>query len=354
MEMETGRRLFASDNAAGVLPEVMEALARANRGHAIGYGDDPITARATRAVAAAFGEPEVLFCWGGTGANVIGLRTICDSYQAVLCAEAAHIYVDECGAPERFLGAKLIPVPAAHGKIRPQAVEARIRGRGVVHHVQPRVLSISQPTEVGTVYTPGELRALAELCRRHDLLFHMDGARLYHAAACLDVELRATTTDVGVDVLSLGGTKAGLLGAEAVLFLRPELAERSGYFRKQAMQLASKMRFVAVQMEVLVGDGLWRRVARHANRLASLLAGALGPLPGVEVVHPVQTNAVFARLPRRVLPGLQEKWGFYEWEADPSTPVVRWMTSFDTTAEDVDTFVADLRAALEPGRGEPG
>lgn len=337
--------VFTSDNAAGIHPEVLDAIVRANAGRAVAYGDDDVTARAIACVRDHFGAgAEVLLVWGGTAANVIGLRAVVEPWQAVLCAETAHLALDECAAPERFLGGKLIPVPAVHGKLSVDAVRARIRGRGVVHHAQPRVLSVAQPTELGTVYTPDELRALAALCREHDLLLHVDGARLPNAAAHLGTTLRALTTDAGVDVVSFGGTKSGLMGAEAVVLLAPAHARGAAFHRKQGMQLASKMRFLAAQLEALLAGDLWLRVARHANAAARRLAEGVRDLPHVEVVHPVETNAVFARLPSAAIAALRAEFSFLIWEPDPARPVVRWMTAFDTTDAAIDRFVAAIRA----------
>ena len=337
--------VFTSDNAAGVHPEVLEALVRAGAGRAVGYGDDVHTARAVACLRGHFGAAaEVQLVWGGTAANVIGLAAVVEPWQSVLCADTAHLMLDECAAPERFLGGKLVAVPAVHGKVSCDAVNAGIRGVGVVHHAQPRVLSIAQPTEVGTVYTVEELRELARLCHERGLLLHVDGARLPAAAAFLDLPLGALTADVGVDLLSFGGTKSGLMGAEAVVWLTPEHSRGAPYHRKQAMQLASKMRFLAAQLEALLAGDLWLRVARHANAAARRLADGVRRLSHVQLVHPVETNAVFARLPAAAVDALQVDFQFLVWERDPSRPVVRWMTAFDTTDDEVDRFVDAIAA----------
>jgi len=345
---------FASDNAAGVHPAVLQALADANRGAALAYGHDAITERAVAAVRRELGEQaEVLFVWGGTAANVVGLRAVVDSFHAVLCGEQSHLWSDECAAPEKFLGCKLQPLPTCDGKVRPDDVLACLGNKGVVHHAQPRVVSIAQSTEVGTVYSVAELRALAEVCRQNDLLLHVDGARLANAAVHLNVDLRAVSTDVGVDVLSLGGTKNGLLGAEAVVFLRPELAPAAQFHRKQSMQLASKMRFVAAQVEALLTDGLWRDNARRANAMAQRLAAGAAREGQVEVAYPVEGNAVFARLPRATLVRLRDRFAFHVWRDDPQRPLVRWMTAFDTSEADVAEFLAALRdSASQPALPE--
>jgi threonine aldolase len=337
---------FASDNAAGAHPAVLDALARVNVGTALAYGHDPYTAGAVDAVRRHLGEQaEVFLVWGGTAANVLALRALVDSHQAVLCADRAHLWSDECGAPEKFLGCKLLPVPTRGGKIDPEAVVRHLQGRGVVHHAQPRVLSVSQSTELGTAYTPGELEALARLCREQDLLLHVDGARLANAAAHLEVELRAISVDAGVDVVSLGGTKNGLIGAEVVAFLRPGLAGAVGFHRKQGMQLASKMRFLAAQIEALFGADLWRTNAAHANAMARRLSDRAAAVAGVEIAYPVQSNAVLARLPRSAMERLRQSYVFHVWEEHPERPVVRWMAAFDTNEADVDAFLAKLEEA---------
>jgi threonine aldolase len=337
-------RSFASDNNATIHPAILSALVAANVDHARGYGDDPWTTRALAAVRTALGpQAEPLFVFNGTGANVVGLSTVMRPFHAVICAPGAHINVDECGAPERFGGFKLLSADATDGKLTPASVAAAIQGVGVEHHVQPRVVSVSQTTELGTVYSTAELRALADTAHAHGLLLHVDGARLCNAAAALGVPLRAITTDVGVDLLSLGGTKNGLLLGEAVVFLTPGLSDGAAYVRKQAMQLSSKMRFISAQFEAWLQDGLNLRLASHANAMAAALADAVRPIPGVTLSRPVQANAVFARLPPAWIPPLQERFAFYVW--DPATHEVRWMCSHDTTPEDV-AGLASAVAAL--------
>ena len=341
-------RSFASDNNAGVHPEILAAIAAANEGHVRAYGDDPYTARAVEAFRAQFGaDAEVFFVFNGTGANVLGMQALVRPHEAVICADLAHINVDECGAPERFTGCKLLGAPAPDGKLTTAAVATRIRGVGDQHHVQPRLVSISQSTEYGTVYTPAEIRTLADFAHQHGLLLHMDGARISNAAAALGLPLRAVTRDAGVDVLSFGGTKNGLLGGEAVVFFEPAHAERFRFIRKQGMQLSSKMRFVAAQFEALIGTDLWLRNARHANAMARRLGDGLRRIPGVTVTQPVDANAVFAVLPHGSVPALQAAAYFYVW--DDTRDEVRLMASFDTTEDDVDRFVAAVaRQAVSP------
>ncbi|HLL55294.1 MAG TPA: low specificity L-threonine aldolase [Myxococcaceae bacterium] len=336
------KRGFASDNNAGIHPTILEAIARANVGHAVAYGADPWTDRAMTAFRAHFGEQaEVHFVFNGTGANVLGLSALTRPYHSVICAESAHINVDECGAPEKFTGCKLVDVPTLDGKLTPELVQSKIHGVGEQHHTQPRVVSISQSTEMGTLYSPAEIKALAEVAHRNGLYLHMDGARIANAAASLDVPLRALTTDCGVDVLSFGGTKNGLMMGEAVVVLEPGLAPDFRFLRKQGMQLASKMRFVAAQFEALLTNDLWLKNARHANAMAALLAKEVAGVPGVRVTRAPAANAVFAAMPADLIPALQEYSFFYVW--DPSASEVRWMASFDSTEEDIRSFVAKLK-----------
>lgn len=342
---------FASDNNAPVHPAILAAIAAANEGHVRAYGDDPWTRAMDERVREHFGERARAFAvFGGTSANVLGLSAMLRTHEAVICAEHAHVSVDECGAPEKFLGSKLLLVPTRDGKLRPDDVTARLKGLRDQHHVQPKVVAITQSTEVGTVYTAAEVAELCRVAHAHGLLVHVDGARIANAAAALDVPLRALTTDAGVDVLSFGATKNGAMGAEAVVFLRDGLGEDFRFVRKQGMQLASKMRFVSAQIARLLEGDLWRANARHANRMARRLSDAVRSIDGVELAHPTQANGVFARIPRHVVEPLQRHSFFYVW--DEAGPVVRWMCSFDTTEADVDAFVGALRA-LTQGSSSP-
>jgi threonine aldolase len=342
---EAPARGFASDNSATVHPHVLAAIADVNVGHAFGYGHDEFTQRVEALIAGQFGDGAHAFLvFNGTAANVLSLRAACRPWGAVICTDHAHLNVDEGGAPEAIAGVKLLTVDDEDGKLTPADVEGRIARVGDEHAVQPRVLSISQCTELGTVYTPQETRALADLAHRHGLVVHMDGARLSNAAAALGTSLSALTGDVGVDVLSFGGTKNGLLGAEAVVFLNGGLAEGFKYLRKQSLQLASKMRYLAAQFDALLTDELWLGCARQANAMAARLAEGVGWVPGVDITRPVQTNAVFARLPKHATATLQEEFAFYTW--DESAGEVRWMCSWDTTEDDVESFTAAVRKAL--------
>jgi threonine aldolase len=341
----TSGRGFASDNNAGVHPEVLHAIAAANRGHVVGYGDDPYTRAAGRRFRDHFGPgAEVFPVFNGTGANVLCLKALAASHQAVICSELAHIQVDECGAPEAWTGCKLLPIATPNGKLTPRAVEAACHGVGDQHHVQPRVISIAQSTELGTVYRPREVEALARFAHARGMVLHMDGARISNAAASLGLTLRQATRDLGVDALSFGGTKNGLLGADAVVLFRKELVPSFKYLRKQGMQLASKMRFLSVQLDALLSNDLWRRNAGHANRMARLLEARVRRIRGVEVVQRVEANGVFARIPRRAIAPLRKSFFFYTW--DEASSVVRWMCSWDTTEEDVLEFAREVARAV--------
>jgi len=339
------RTSFASDNASGVHPAVMAALAEANTGHALAYGDDDITPRAVAALRDLFGVPaEVVFTWGGTGANVVGLQCLLAPYQGVICPDSAHIHVDECGAPERFTGSKLLAVRTRDGKLRPEQIEAQVHALGDMHHVQPAVVSITQSTEMGTLYTPAEVTALAEVAHHHGLRVHLDGARIANAAAALGGDIRSFTVDAGVDVLTFGGTKNGMMYGEAVVFLDPVLGEAARFVRKQAGQLPSKMRYVSAQFEALLADDRWLHNAAHANEMASLLAERAESVAGVDVQRPPAVNSVFVTVPPEALTALQD-WSFF-WEWNPATTEVRWMTSFDTTPDDVERFTDGVAALI--------
>ena len=330
-------RSFASDNNAGVHPEVLQAVAEANRGHAVGYGDDPYTAAVVQKFKRHFGSDiEVFLVFNGTAANCLGLKALTNTYHAVICGEAAHIYTDECGAPEKFTGCKLLPVAVTNGKLTIESVSHAYHGIDDPHHVQPRVISITQATEVGTVYQPGEIKALAGFAHQRGMFLHMDGARIANAAASLGQTLRQATRDLGVDVLSFGGTKNGALGAEAVVFFDKKLGHDFLYLRKQGMQLASKMRFISAQFDALFTGDLWRKNAQHANRMARLLEKEVRKIPAVKIIYKVEANGVFAKIPRSAIARLQKRYFFYVWNEQQS--VVRWMCSFDTTEQDVKQF----------------
>jgi threonine aldolase len=331
-------RSFASDNNAVVHPEVLEAIRRANEGHTVGYGDDPHTEAAVGKFRAQFGtDVKVFFVFNGTAANVLSLQALARPFHAVLCPELSHIYTDECGAPEKATGCKLVPLAAPDGKLTVETVARAYHGIGDQHHVQPQVISITQSTEMGTVYKPHEVEALAQFTHERGMFLHMDGARISNAVAAQGMNLRQATRDLGVDVLSFGGTKNGLMGAEAVVFFRPELAKDFLFVRKQGMQLASKMRFLSAQMDALLTNDLWRRNAEHANRMARLLEQEVKKIPRIKIIYPVEANGVFAQVPHEAIEKIQERYFFYVWSEEES--VVRWMCSFDTTEDDIRQFV---------------
>ncbi|MFD8561354.1 threonine aldolase family protein [Streptosporangium canum] len=336
---------FASDNHAGVHPAVLAAIVEANTGDAPAYGDDVWTRAAEDAFRAEFGAQATVYpMFNGTGANVVGLGLVLRPYDAVLCPDTAHINSNECGAAERLLGTKLIPLPTDNGKITVDDIRGQLSALGNTQRSQPRVVSISQVTECGTCYTADEIAELAEFTHARGLFLHMDGARLANAAAELDCSMRALTTDVGVDLFSFGGTKNGAMGAEALVILNPELDAPALFLRKQSMQLASKMRFVSAQLTALLAGGLWRENAAHANAMAHRLADGVADLPGLSLRYPVQSNAVFPALPEKAITELQQRYLFHVWDATEN--VVRWVTSFDTTPEHIDTFVSDIRLAV--------
>lgn len=342
-------RSFASDNNSGVHPAVLEAMSAANQGHAPAYGQDQWTLAADEAFAREFGpRAEAYFVFGGTGANVSGLASFCRRWDAVICADCAHINIDECAAPEKVGGVKLITIPNRDGKIGPDEIKKHLHGFGFEHHAQPRAVSITQSTEYGTIYDPDEIRAIADLAHEHGLLLHMDGARIANAAAALGCSLNDTSGACGVDVLSFGGTKNGLMFGEAVVFFKPELARDFKYVRKQITQLYSKMRYISAQFTAYLKDDLWRTNAEHANAMARLLAEEAGRIDGVEITRPVNVNAVFARIDPKAVPLLRKRYPFYVW--DENNGELRWMTSFDTDKEDVLGFVSAMRDALA-GKG---
>ena len=338
-------RNFASDNNAGVHPEVIEAIARANQGHVVAYGDDVYTRSAVEKFEEHFGSGiDVFFTFNGTGANVLSLQALNRPYHAVLCSDYAHIYTDECGAPEKHTGCKLIPLAHEDGKITLDAVRHAYHGIGDQHHVQARVISITQSTEMGTVYQPEEIQALARFAHDHAMFLHADGARIANAAAALGQTLRQATRDLGVDVLSFGGTKNGIMGGEAVVFFNPALSADFLYLRKQGMQLASKMRFIAVQFEALLTGDLWRRSAEHANRMARRLEAEVRKIPQVRVVWKVEANGVFAQIPRPAIEKIKARYFFYPWIEEQC--IVRWMCSFDTSEQDITAFAECVAEAV--------
>jgi threonine aldolase len=340
------RRGFASDNNSGIHPEILTAIKEANKGHCIAYGDDSLTQSAIDVFKKHFGsEIEVFFVFNGTASNVLSLKASLRSYHAVICAQTSHLNVDECGAPEHFAGCKLLSIPSENGKIYPEQIMPFLELCGNEHHSQPRVISITQATELGTVYTPEELKALSGFAHENGLFLHMDGARLCNAAASLNLGLSEISGKAGVDVLSFGGTKNGMMLGEAVVFFNRELAKDFKYIRKHGMQLFSKMRFVSAQFIAFLEDGLWLKNARHANSMAQLLARKLEGIPGCEITQKVEANAVFLRIPPQCIEPLKHEYFFYVWDNDRS--IIRLMTSFDTEEEEIEGLVNLLKRLVQ-------
>lgn len=338
-------KTFASDNYSGVHPAIMQALINANNGHAASYGADAYTAEAIEKFKALFGKDvDVFLVYNGTGANVVGLQSVTQSFHSVLCAELAHINVDESTAPEKFLGCKLVAVPAPDGKMTPEDIEQKINRLDDQHHPQAKVISLSQSTEYGTVYTVEELKAIGALARKYNLYFHMDGSRISNAAVSLNTDFRHFTREVGVDVLSFGGTKNGMMFGEAVIVFNPEAGKFLKYIRKQGMQLHSKMRFIGAQFSAMLTGELWRSNAAHANGMARLLEQELRQSAQIQITRSVDANGVFAIFPRHVIEPLQRESFFYVW--NDRTAEVRLMCSFDTTEEEVRNFGRRLRELL--------
>ena len=340
------KRGFASDNNAGVHPHIFKAMADVNKGHEIAYGDDKYTTEVTSEMKKIFGkDTELFFVFIGTAANVLSLSAITQSFNAVITPDTAHIHVDECGAPEKFTGCKLLTVSAPDGKLTIDLIKQHMHGFGFEHHAQPKVISITQATELGTVYSVDEIRDIANYAHDNGLLLHMDGARISNAAVALDTGFYEMTGGAGVDVLSFGGTKNGMMYGEAVVFFNKALADDFKYRRKQSMQLASKMRFIAAQFGAFLKDDLWKANALHANRMAEKLHDAVKDIPGVQITREPKANAVFAIVPTKLIPELQAEFFFYVWDEDTSE--VRWMCSFDTTEEDIHEFALLVKEKIK-------
>ena len=340
------KRGFASDNNSGVHPAVLNAMNLVNEGHVKAYGDDRYTSMAVEKIKKHLGESiEVFFVFTGTAANVLGLKASTQNWNSVICAATAHINCDECGAPEFFTGCKLLTVAAPDGKLTVDSIKQHMHGFDFEHHAQPRVISITQATELGTIYTPAEIREICDYAHEHGLLVHMDGSRICNAAAGLGVSLKEITAGAGIDVLSFGGTKNGLMYGESVVFFNTNLAENFKYVRKQGMQLASKMRYIAAQFDAILTDELWLKNATHANKMAKLLEKEVSKIPQIKITQEVQINGVFAIVPPGIIAELQKEYFFYEW--DESVSEVRWMTSWDTTEEDIMGFVKLIKEKVE-------
>lgn len=331
------KKFFASDNCSGIHPQIMQAIMEANSGHVKGYGYDNYTVNAEQEFKRLFGNDiEVFFVYSGTGANVLGLQACLHPFEAVVCSDMAHIHTDETGAPERNLMSKLIPLKSVHGKISVDQIAEVLVGRGVEHHVQPKVISLTQSTEYGTLYQPQEIKAFGDFCKKEDLYLHLDGARISNASAALGMSPREFVRDAGVDVMSFGGTKNGMMMGEAVVFFKPELAKYMKFQRKQGMQLFSKMRFISAQFSAFFKDDLWLNLAKHSNNLAQQLAKSLREIEGVQITQPVDVNAVFAIFPQGVSEQLAEEFPFYVW--NEALNEVRLMCSWDTEINDIEVF----------------
>lgn len=340
------KKSFASDNYAGIHPDILQAINDANVGHEKAYSGDTYTEKAVQLFKKHFGKNiDVYFVLTGTAANVLGLSTLLKPYQAVICPESAHINVDEAGAPENYTGSKLLTVKTADGKLTVTDIQNQLYALGDQHKVQPKVVSITQGTELGTLYTPEEIRKLTDFAHKNNMYVHMDGARLCNAAASLNKKLAELTTDCGIDLLSFGGTKDGMMIGEAVIFFNKELSKDFKFIRKQGMQLASKSRFIAAQFIALLSNDLWLKNAQHANKMAKLLEQEVKKITQVKISKKVEANAVFAIIDPKLIPLLQEKYFFYVW--DEITNEVRWMTSFDTTPEDISEFTSFLKKSIK-------
>ncbi len=335
---------FASDNYSGIHPQILEAIIKANSNHEISYGDDTFTSEAQTKFEEIFGDVKVLYAFNGTGANVIALKCSLLPFQAVVCAETAHINADECGAPTQQTGSTLLTLTTADGKLTPALIEPLLKRMGNVHNTQPKVISISQSTELGTVYSLEELSNLCNFAHKNDMYVHLDGARVSNAVASLGVSLKQATVDCGIDIMSFGGTKNGLMIGEAVLIFNEKLKPYADFYQKQTAHLFSKNRFIAAQFIALFTNDLWLRMAQHSNSMAQLLASKVKILPGVTITQKVDANAVFAIVPQHVIEPLQNKFRFYVW--NEQTLESRWMCSFDTTDEDVNEFVETLANLL--------
>lgn len=341
---------FASDNNAGVHPAVMEHLNKVNIGHQVAYGDDEYSRKVLGKFKEVFGnDTETYFVYNGTAANTLGISALTNPYHAVVCAQTAHINVDECGAPEKFTGCKLLPIETSDGKIRVQDIEPFLHGIGFEHHVQPKVISITQATELGTVYTIDEIKALSDFAHSNNMFLHMDGARIANAAVSLNKSFREITTEAGVDVLSFGGTKNGLMYGEAIVFFNTDAANEFKYIRKQGMQLASKMRYIAAQFMAYFENDLWHQLASTANRMAKILSQKVNSIEGIKITQAVEANGVFAIVPPYIVSKLQEQFFFYVWNTENSE--VRWMTSFDTTEDEINAFCEKLHKLMQQHPG---
>lgn len=344
--MGINKRGFASDNNAGVHPDILKEIISVNTGHVTGYGSDIYTERAREIFKAQLGDSaEIFFVFTGTAANVLSLTAVTRSWNSIITASTAHLEQDECGAPEKFTGSKVLTVETADGKIDTDSIEKHMHGFDFEHHSQPKVISVTQATEMGTVYTASEIRKISDFAHSKDMLLHMDGARIANAAVSLDLPFKTFTTDAGVDVLSFGGTKNGMMFGEAICFLKPGLSQDFKYIRKQGMQLASKMRFISAQYIAYFRNDLWKRNAIHSNSMARILSDRLNKISGVEITQKVQSNGVFVIMPAEVAERMRSHYFFYPWNEKISE--YRLMTSWDTTEEDIEDFIKLLSKELK-------
>lgn len=339
------KRGFASDNNSGVHPEIIKAIENVNQGHTLAYGNDQYTEKAIKRLKNEFGQnTEIFFVFIGTAANVLGLDALTQPFNSIICPETAHINQDECGAPDRYTGCKLLPVVTPDGKLTIGSLQKYMHGFGDEHHAQPKVISITQATEMGTLYSVKEIKKICDFAHKHNMYVHMDGARIANAAVSLGLSFKEFTGDAGIDVLSFGGTKNGLMYGEAVVFFNGKLASDFKFRRKQGMQLSSKMRYISAQFDTYMEKNIWKSNAEHSNKMAKLLEASVKDIPGVQITQKVQANGIFAIIPKELIPVLQKEFFFYVWDEDKFE--VRWMTSFDTTEEDVLGFAKLLREKI--------
>ncbi|MBN1650426.1 MAG: low specificity L-threonine aldolase [Bacteroidales bacterium] len=332
---------FASDNWAGTSPEIMDALINANQGHSPAYGADPYTEEAKQEFKKLFGKKaETYFVYNGTAANIISLASNSRSFNSIICSSHAHINVDECGAGEKFAGTKLLDIANTDGKLTPEMILPHIKADRYPHQSVPGIISITQATELGTLYSVSEIKILADLAHKYKLLLHVDGARIANAAVALNCSMKEMITDTGVDILSFGGTKNGLMFGEAVVFLKPELADLFELFRKQGMQLASKMRFISVQFTALLKNNLWEKNARQANEMAQYLGAKLARIPEIKITQRIETNGIWAIIPKKLAEKMQQAQFFYPW--DEAKDEYRIMTAYDTSKEEIDLFIETI------------
>lgn len=335
-------RNFASDNNSGAHEDIVKAISDANVEHALAYGDDPLTLEVKELFREQFGEKcDTHFVLTGTGANVLGLKAMTQSWHSIFATDIAHINGDECGAPEKITGSKIVTVKHRNGKLHPEQLKPLMHGVGVQHHAQPGAVSITQPTELGTLYTVEEIREIADFCHNNNMYLHMDGARISNAAAAMNMSFREFTVDAGVDALSFGGTKNGMIYGEALIFFNEEMGKPLPYMRKQNMQLASKMRYISAQFKAFFSNDLWKKNAEHANRAAAMLAEGIKEIPELSITEKVEVNGLFVKIPYNWIEELQQEYFFYIWDEEES--IVRWMTSFDTRDEDIERFISLLK-----------